>query len=323
MKKPQVSVIIPAYNSEKYIGRCLDSVLEQSFEDFEVLVIDDGSTDGTGKIVKEYATHDERVIYKRQKNMGVAKTRNKAIKLAKGELIAFIDNDDYIDKDYLKKLLPIQGEDLVLSGYRRPNDAGKVIKEVRLENTEWSKFVVPTPWAKICRKEFLVKNDLQFLDNNIGEDVYFNLLAVLVTNKIRITDYVGYNWYINEESVSNTKQKKFANLEVIKLLDSCYDELKRRGLLEQNYEILELFFLRYIVWFLLFASKGATKKEMSKTYDELFEWLEERFPNYRKNKLLRGELPGEVKTTRLAYKTFLRLQKLGMGKILLTVWAKI
>lgn len=304
MKKPLVSVIIPAYNSEKYIGRCLESVLAQSLQDFEILVVDDGSSDKTGEVVKSY--DDARVRYVRQKNMGVARTRNKAVGLARGEFIAFMDNDDFVEADYLEKLLPRGDEEIVISGFRRPDGEGKIVRKMQLKNTEWSKFVNPTPWAKIYRKDFIIKNKLEFLDNNIGEDVYFNLVAMLTAKKVRILGYVGYNWFFNDESVSNTSQKTFEGLKVFYLLDSCYDELKRRGLVEKNYEVLELYFYRYVVWFLLYAGKGAKKAEIDRVYEELFAWLLERFPEYQKNKLLKGKLAGEERMTRMACKVFLK-----------------
>ena len=323
MKRPKVSVIIPAYNSEKYIGRCLDSILNQSFEDFEVLVINDGSKDRTGEIIQEYEKKDKRIRYFEQKNMGVAKTRDKAVKLAKGDCIAFIDNDDYVDRDYFKKILPLKKEEIVISGYRRPDRDGKVKAEVKLEDEFWSRFVIVAPWAKIYQKDFIVKNNLKFLDNNIGEDVYFNLIAMFLANKVRILDYVGYNWFYNNKSVSNTKQRKFEEIDVFKFLNSCYDELKKRKLIQNNYHTLELYFYRYIVWFLLFAMKGAKKEKINKVYDDLFCWLNERFPDYRKNKLLKGKLPGEIKKTRLVYKTLLKFQKIGLGKVLVRAYAKI
>ena len=321
-ENPRVSVIIPAYNSEKYIGRCLDSVLGPSFTDFELIVINDGSQDGTDEIVKDYVRKDKRIRYLKQKNMGVAKTRNKGVKIAKGEFIAFIDNDDYIDKDYLEKLLPRRGEDIVISGYKRPDETGKIVMQMKLIDTEWSKFMCPTPWAKIYRRDFIIKNKLEFLDNNIGEDVYLNLIAMVATNKIRILDYVGYNWFYNTKSISNTKHKKYGEVDIFRLLNVCYDEIKRRGLLEENYQLMEFFFYRFIVWFLLYAAKGAKKVEIDKVYNELFDWLEERFPDYRKNKLLKGKLPGEIKATRLAYKTFLKFQRVGLGKVLIWTYAK-
>lgn len=323
MKKPKVTVIIPAYNSEEYIGRCLDSVLSQTFQDFEILVINDGSNDDTGKIVKKYAKKDKRIRYIEQKNIGVARTRNRAIGLAGGDFIAFMDNDDYIDSDYLEKLLPKNGEDIVISGFKRPDDKGKIMTQMKLEKNEWSKFMNPTPWAKLYRKSFIVDNKLEFLDNSIGEDIYFNLIAMLTVKKIQILSYVGYNWFFNKASVSSTKHKKYNEVDIFKLLNGCYKELEKRNLLNKNYELIEFFFYRFIVWFLLYAAKGAKKKGIDKIYDELFGWLEERFPDFKDNRLLRGDLPGETKPTRLIYKTFLKFHKIGLGKILVWGYAKI
>lgn len=322
-KNPLITVIIPAYNSEKYIGRCLESILGQSFEDFEILVIDDGSTDKTGEVVKKYVAHDDRIIYKKQKNMGVAKTRNKAVKMARGEFVAFIDNDDFIDKDYLEKLLPRKGEDVVISGYRRPDEKGNIVAQMQLTNTNWSKFMIPTPWAKIYRKDFIINNRIEFLDNNIGEDIYFNLVAMLLARDVRIVNYVGYNWFYNRESISSTKHKSFDKVDIFKLLNSCYDELIKRKLLEKNYWLIEFFFYRFIIWFLLYAAKGEKKTEIDKVYEKLFDWLKKRFPDYRKNKLLKGRLSGEVRTTRLAYKIFLMFQRVGLGKALVWAYAKM
>ena len=324
MKAPLVSVIIPAYNAEKYIGKCLDSVLVQTMDDFEVLVINDGSTDNTNAVVKEYVKKHGRIRYIKQKNMGVARTRNKAVGLAKGKFIAFIDNDDFIDKDYLEMLLPGEDEDVVIGGFKRPDEAGKIVKEMRLVDTEWSKFMNPTPWAKIYRKDFILKNKLEFLDNNIGEDIYFNLIGMLLAKNVRIVDYIGYNWFYNRESVSSTAHKDFKKINIFKLLNSCYDELKKRDLLEENYEILEFFFYRFIVWFLLYATKGQKKEAIDKIYDELFAWLEERFPNFTKNRLLkRKQLVSEEKKTRIAYEVFLRFYKLKLGKSLVWTYARL
>ena len=323
MKKPKVTIIIPAYNSQEYIGRCLDSVFAQAFQDYEVLVLNDGSTDETGEIVKKYARSNKQLRYVEQENIGVARTRNKALKLANGEFVAFLDNDDFIDSDYIEKLLPSKNEDVVISGYKRPDVKGKIVREVRLEKTNWSKFVVPAPWAKIYKRKYLLDNKIEFLDNNIGEDVYFNLIALLSTEKIKILRYVGYNWFFNEKSVSNTKQKRYSDINVFDLLNESYDELKRRRLLDANYEQLELFYYRYVVWFLLYAAKGAKKERIDKTYDELFGWLGERFPDYKSNRLLKGNLPGEVGSTRIIYKTFMRFHRMGLGKILVWGYAKI
>ena len=221
-------------------------------------------------------------------------------------------------------LLPGEDEDVVIGGFKRPDETGKIVKEMRLVDTEWSKFMNPTPWAKIYRKDFILKNKLEFLDNNIGEDIYFNLIGMLLAKNVRIVDYIGYNWFYNRESVSSTAHKDFKKINIFKLLNSCYDELKKRDLLEENYEILEFFFYRFIVWFLLYATKGQKKEAIDKNYDELFAWLEERFPNFTKNRLLkRKQLVSEEKKTRIAYEVFLRFYKLKLGKSLVWTYARL
>ena len=92
--------------------------------------------------------------------------------------------------------------DVVISGYRRITEENKIIKKVSLKDEEWSKFMILAPWAKIYKREYLIKNNIEFLDNNIGEDVFFNLQALQLTDKIKILDYIGYNWFYNTRSVS-------------------------------------------------------------------------------------------------------------------------
>lgn len=324
----KVSVIVPAYNSEKFISKCLDSVLSQTYKNFELIVVDDGSIDATGSIIEKYKKQNPDIInFIKQENIGVANTRNKVIKLAKGDYIAFIDNDDFIDNDYLETLVNNCEDgkyDIVLSGYRRPNEKGKVIFEKRISDYEFSKLVVQAPWAKIYKTKYILENDFKFLDNNIGEDIFFNLSTILSTNNVKILNYIGYNWFYNSESVSNSKQKDFDKIDVFRLLNSCYDDLSKRNLLQNNYEILEFFFYRYIVWFLTFASKGHSLKEIKIENKKLFSWIKDKFPEYKKNKLVRFNKPkGEEKKNQIINKTFMIFHKIKLDNLLIWVYSKI
>lgn len=199
--EPKVSVIIPVYNSEKFIGKCIDSVLAQTFQDFELILINDGSKDNSQKILEEYKQKEpKKITLIQQKNKGVAKTRNESIQIAKGKYIMLIDNDDFIDKDYIEtfvKEIEEHDDDVVMGGYRRPNEQGKIIKKLQLPNEPWGKFMIFAPWARIYKKEYLIKNDIKFLPTNIGEDVFFNIQAMLMSKKIKIINYIGYNWFFN------------------------------------------------------------------------------------------------------------------------------
>ena len=319
----KVSVIIPVYNAQETITKCLESVINQSYKDIEILVIDDGSKDNSVEVIKKRKDKTIKLISK--KNEGAAITRNKGIEMASGKYIMFIDNDDFIDKDYIKILVDsIGNNDVVISGYRRPNENGKIIKELSLKNEEWCKLMILAPWAKLYRKDYLVKNNLLFLNNNIGEDVYFNLQAMLLSKKIKIIDYIGYNWFYNSKSVSNTIQKDFRKLDVFNLLDNCYDSLKERNLLDDNYDIIETHFIRYIIWFLSFATKRRKYKEIKTEYDLLFKWLKERFPKYKKNKNIGiGKPKGEIKSIRRLLQFFMFLHKIKLGKLVVFLYSKI
>ena len=104
-QSPFVSVLIPAYNAETALAKCLESVISQSFSDFEVIIINDGSKDNTLKIASEFSIKDQRINVYSQENKGVSAARNKALEIAKGEFICWIDSDDYVDSNYLQLLV--------------------------------------------------------------------------------------------------------------------------------------------------------------------------------------------------------------------------
>ncbi len=325
----KVTIIIPVYNSEKYIGRCIESILNQTFQDFEIQIINDGSKDKSQQIINSYKKkYPNKIIAIEQKNKGVATTRNEAIKRANGDYIAFIDNDDFIDEKYLETLIGSLDDsdnyDVVISGYRRTNSKDKVIKKMKLKDTEWSKFMILAPWAKIYKKSYLIDNEIEFLSINIGEDIFFNLQAMLISNKIKILDYVGYNWFFNDESVSNSKQKNIMNLQISNLLNSCYNILEEKNILKNNYEILEYHFIRYIFWILSFSTKKLKYKEISMAYDELFNWLEDRFIGYKKNNFVKFSRPkGEIFKVRFMVKVFMILHKIHLAKLLIYIYSKL
>ena len=325
--EPMISVIVPVYNSELYIEKCINSILKQDYTNYEIIIINDGSTDDSEKVIRKITKTTNKIRYYKQKNSGVAKTRNNGIEFAKGEYIAFIDNDDYIDPDYFKVLIDSSKSgdaDIVLCGYRRPDENGKIIKELHITEHEWTKFLITAPWAKVYKKEYIVKNGISFLDNNIGEDVFFNLQAFLETNKIETIDYIGYNWFFNTNSISNSVQKDYERINVFRLLNECINILKKKKLLNKKRDYIELFFYRYIIWFLLFSCKKHSYKEISKIYDELFNWLKTNFPNYKNNKLIGINSPkGETKPYQLLYWGFLKLHKLHLGKLFVFAYSKI
>lgn len=323
----KVTIIIPVYNSAEYIGKCIESILKQTYKDYNILIINDGSKDNSQEIIDKYKErYPDKITAIEQENKGVARTRNESIKRATGKYIMFMDNDDYLDEDYIETFIneiEKSNYDVVIGGYRRITETGKILKTLKLNDEQWSKYMIMAPWAKIYRKQYLIENNITFLENNLGEDMYFNLKALLLGN-VKSINYVGYNWFFNTKSVSNTIQKNITQLQVFELINSCYDMLNENKILEKNYEMLEAHFIKYIIWLILFSTKKLDYKTISKEYDKLFGWLKQKFPNYKKNKVIKLWKPkGELLSIRLIVVTMSIANKMKFGKILVYIYSLI
>lgn len=219
---PLISVIIPAYNIDGYLPRCLDSVLKQTYSNLEVIVISDGSTDGTNDIIKMYAEKDKRVVPVFKENSGVSDTRNKGLDIANGDYIGFVDGDDYIESDMYEKLIKNALEynaDISHCGYQMvfPNhiDYYYNTRKKVLQNHEQGLFdiisgeyVEPGIWNKIYRSELI--EDIRFEKNlREKEDLLFNVFAF---NKSKISiyeDIVPYKYILRKGSASTGELKKY------------------------------------------------------------------------------------------------------------------
>lgn len=304
MKK--VSIIVPVYNAENTIERCIESILKQSYNNIELILIDDGSNDNSFKIINKYKNKKNVVIIK-QKNVGVSLTRNKGIKIANGEYIMFIDNDDFIDYDYVEKHIneiEKTNSDVVISGYRRVDLNNKVLYEERLKDTYWSRYIITAPWAKIFKKEFLVNHNIEFLNYDIGEDVYFNLKLYSFSPKVSIINYIGYNWFYNNLSVSNTKQKGLNNkLDILFLLNNilkCYKSVD---------EYLSYYLVRYFIWYLLYSGKDSNTKDFMIEYKRIKKWYKEKGISLKFSPFSK-KIDGESLKNRLIIFAFISLEKM-------------
>lgn len=307
MKK--VSLIIPVYNSEKYIEKCLDSVLSQTYKNIEILVINDGSKDNSIDIIKKYAKKDKRIVVIDKENEGVSKTRNLGITKASGEYIMFIDNDDFIDKDYVESYIKeADNYDIIVGSYKRIDINDKTLFKYNLnESSDWSKYVVLAPWAKLYKREFLLNNNIEFLNYGIGEDVYFNLLCYSKTNKIKLVNNFKYNWFYNNESVSNTKQRGLNEAVNITILLN-----KLIKIVDLNDEYNKYFFERYIYWYLLFSGKQANRIEFIKQYNNYINWLNEnKISSNIKPIFLKGE-PFKIKMVVVIFRMIRKLNLINL-----------
>ncbi len=207
---PKVSIIIPVYRVEKLISECLDSILSQTYTDWECLLINDGSPDNSGGICDEYAKQDKRFKVFHQSNKGVSSARNFGIKKATGEWIAFVDSDDIVKPTYLQNLLiPTSIEDiLVISNYIRGKNLGKNIwlngQEICSYFIEKQLFALSAPYSKLYNKKILLSKEILFPEGiNMGEDAIFNLRYMNVISKVAIVNELDYIVRVTAGSLSS------------------------------------------------------------------------------------------------------------------------
>lgn len=195
-----VSIIIPTFNNFTTIRRCLDSVLNQTYSLYEIILINDGSTDGTEKICEEYSILNNKIRYYSQNNQGVSSARNNGIKNSIGEWITFVDADDFVSKDFIEALISRVNEtnsDFCLSQMFRYNNESQYIDEVLIKGDDYvrlfNNYNFFAPGGKLYRKKIIEDNNIEFDKNLIqGEDRQFNKEYFFYCNSISITANVVY-----------------------------------------------------------------------------------------------------------------------------------
>lgn len=225
-KDALISVVVPAYNCEKYVKRCLYSLINQTYQEIEIIVIDDGSTDGTLSLCKEVAELDCRVKVISKENSGVSDSRNLGISLAIGNWITFVDADDYLDCNALQSMFALKKQDTqmifgrIKKFFENGEEENLVEKElVNVSKNNLAPFflygernVMGSAWRVLYLKEVIVKNGILFNKNvSICEDLLFIVNVVSLCDKIEVSNEYVYNYFIRGSSCSRTKDDKFFN----------------------------------------------------------------------------------------------------------------
>lgn len=219
--KDLVSIVIPVYNKEKYISKCIESVIAQTYEDLEILVIDDGSIDNSYHIIKNFAKKDKRIKSIQQVNSGVGAARNKGILNAKGRYILFLDADDALAKDYVETLMRYQKYDLVVSGIKlisinTKRNEHQIVPESSIKRLPYDIEKTLTHanypiFSIVCTKLFnlsiIKENNLAFLPIQYGEDSIFMLAYLSKITSVKTIPYVGYINYIIPDTLSHGRRK--------------------------------------------------------------------------------------------------------------------
>lgn len=289
--EPKVSVIIPVYNTEKYLRQCLDSVINHSLREIEIICVDDGSTDGSTGILLEYAARDERIRVIAHKNSGPGMARNCGLAAAMGEYIIFLDADDWFEQDMLYDLFETaernNADITICKAERFDNQTGQaldsawMLKEEYLPGEAFSpeeiaghvfQFTYGQVWDKLYSAGFLKSSGITFPALRCSEDTAFAYMTLLSAGRIAVLPKVKVHYRVNRKnSVSNsfTSQPE-APFEAFRLI---YDYLRQTGL----YACYEKSFLNWAMEYLVWQVCNMPDKEIRHLYyDELHsKWFPE------------------------------------------------
>ena len=287
-----ISIIVPIYNTGKYLKKCLDSIKNQTFKDFEVILVDDGSTDNSAEICREFSETDSRFKYFYKENGGTSSARNLGLENAKGEYIAFIDSDDYIEPDYFETLAEhcSGGYDIIQCGMtlvRNGNNTELVPDKGEYDGKGYAELIIKrrlqiflfqTPTTKLYKRERIISNSLNFDEEvTVSEDCLFNTQFMKFVKSVLFISYSGYNYLQDNSTVSKSKnsyKKAKQSIKVGNITSGIrFDTIERYGL-GDNPEIIKGFQTAICIIYIsnahMIETGEITKNEKKKLYEEYF-----------------------------------------------------
>jgi len=304
---PQIllSLIIPVYNSQDSLAECLDSILNQSYKGYEIIIINDGSSDGSQQIIDQYAAQHPNIIkFFTKANEGLSVARNLGIDNAIGEYIGFVDSDDFLESNYftvIERILKSQEPDLLIFSYKRVYKRKQSFLEKKYS---FSKYEIVDKmvninshpqiicqaenavWIKIIRRNLVGKNQ-KFLNSLLGnEDLEVSHKWYLIAEKIIFSKEQLYNYVIRNNSL-NASTKKIANFYLV--IKSVCEEYKRQGKFESCYAELEILFIKHLLISNMRRMKSSKIKNKQALFLSLRANLMEYFPDFKNNSYLKQE----------------------------------
>ena len=291
MKK--ISVIIPVYGVEKYIEKCISSVVNQTFKNLEIIVVDDGTKDRSIEIIQE-KFNDARIHMYHKENGGLASARNYGIKKATGDFLFFVDSDDFLDNNCLQEMYEriIKDEtNIVICDYYKLFEDGnkehiKIIPYY-LDNVKSSVISMPCAVCKLVKKDFFDKYKIEFLENHYFEDNAIMPFLCAVLGKFSYIEKPYYYYLQRNGSILNKKYYDSKWEDIFDSLDNLYNEFSGYNLLDEYHDELEYIYIEY----LLHASslKFLKYKEGITNIKKTGIIMKEKFPRWRKNKYYKLE----------------------------------
>lgn len=316
----KVSIIIPIYNVEKYLTRCLESVVKQTYKNIEIICVDDCGQDRSMDIVEQYySMYPEimTVIYSNE-NVGLGGARDKGIEKATGDYITFIDSDDYIKEDYVETYIDAAQKtkaDLIIGGYIRDNGKRRKTYPVHMHDPAYA-WVNISAWAKFYKTDFLRKNDLSFDGVRIYEDECFIYKILLKQPRKSMIDYCGYYYWLNPNSITKSKTKDRSDF-FIKYTKNIKTFISRYSTICKRNELLQYCLASGLTANLLYNGQKSGNK-INKLYEEYDIILKSLGENVCKNKYLkRRKLKSEPMKKKYAMRLIMALRRIHCDKFLI------
>ena len=307
-----ISVIIPVYNGEKYIRKCLDSVINQTKKEIEIVVVNDGSADNTESIIKEYK--DKRIKYFKNTNHGIGYSRNFGVSKSSGKYIMFLDSDDYIDKDECKLLYEKCLEDdldiSICDFYKVYNNN---LIEVNLGDFKSSSLkdnpdIITeflNPWGKLYNKKILTDNKIKFVENLKYEDAPFVIETFCNAKKIGKVNKALHYYVIHGNSETTVRDEKC--FDILKIVDKIRKYTKDKEYLKDKIDKLTV---RILTNYTIQQRMQKNKKIGMKFIDEAFSYLKKEVPDYKNNKYYENRgMKTIIEKNKLLTKIYCRLYK--------------
>lgn len=260
----KVSIIIPVYNAEKQLERCIESVLKQDYTDFELLLINDGSSDKSGDICERYATSDARIRVVHKENTGVSDSRNLGISMAKGEFLQFLDSDDWITPEATGLLVrgaeKFNCEMVIAEFYRVVGDRlarkGDIQEDIVMDREEFAVHMMNNPadfyygvlWNKLYRRDIIVDNALR-MDKEISwcEDFIFNMQYIRYVKKVYALQVPIYYYVRTKGSLVSQGMSISKTIQMKRTVFKCYKEFYKEVFNEEDYEKCKLRVYRFLI----------------------------------------------------------------------------
>lgn len=287
---PKVSVIVPVYNVEEYLERCLDSLVNQTLKDIEIIIVNDGSTDGSKEKIQKYINTYKNIVYLEKENGGLSSARNYGIPYAKGEYIGFVDSDDYVELTMYEKMYNKAIEeksDMVECDFiwEYPNKKREDIGKVYSSKKEAIIEARVVAWNKIIKKDIIEKTKITFPEGLRYEDIEFFYKIVPYLDKISFVKETLVHYVQRESSIANTQNERTG--EIFKIWENVLNYYIENNIFNEYRSELEYSYTRILLCSSLKRIIKVKDRKVRKALIKLtWQNLNKKFPHWKQNKYL-------------------------------------